>query len=44
MIYEERDYQSDWWDAFHGEGRHEGKDYKIFVFNVHRRGGKDISN
>lgn len=43
-IYEARDYQRDWWDAFHGVGRHEGKDYKIFVFNVHRRGGKDISN
>lgn len=43
-LYEARDYQEDWWDAFHGEGRHEGKNYKIFVFNIHRRGGKDISN
>lgn len=43
-IYEARDYQQDWWDAFRGEGKHVGKNYKIFVFNVHRRGGKDISN
>lgn len=43
-IYEARDYQQDWWDAFRGEGIHVGKNYKIFVFNIHRRGGKDISN
>lgn len=43
-LYEARDYQQDWWDAFHGEGAHKGKEYKIFVFNIHRRGGKDISN
>lgn len=43
-IYKARDYQDDWWDAFHGEGKHKDKKYKIFVFNIHRRGGKDISN
>ena len=43
-IYEARDYQQDWWDAFRGEGKHEGKKYKVFVFNIHRRGGKDVSN
>lgn len=43
-LYEARGYQEDWWDAFHGEGRHTGKNYQIFVFNVHRRGGKDITN
>lgn len=43
-IYRARDYQQDWWDAFHGTGKHKGKNYKIFVFNIHRRGGKDISN
>jgi phage terminase large subunit len=42
-IYEERDYQQDPWDAFHGVGAHAGKNYKIFVFNWHRRGGKDIT-
>lgn len=42
--YTARYYQEDWWDALHGEGRHVGKNYNVFVFNVHRRGGKDISN
>lgn len=41
--YEARDYQEDFWDAFHGEGVHEGKDYIIFILNWHRRGGKDIT-
>lgn len=42
-IYESRSYQDDSWDAFHGEGKHKGKDYKIFVFNWHRRAGKDMT-
>lgn len=41
--YESRDYQDDFWDAFHGEGAHEGKNYKIFVLNWHRRAGKDLT-
>lgn len=43
-LYDARSYQDDWWDALHDEGIHKGKHYQIFVFNVHRRGGKDISN
>jgi hypothetical protein len=42
-IYEARDYQEDAWDAFHGEGRHVGRNYNIFVFNWHRRAGKDMT-
>lgn len=42
-IYQERDYQRDFWDAFHGEGAYVGKDYKIFVLNWHRRAGKDMT-
>lgn len=42
-IYQERDYQRDAWDAFHSEGAHAGKDYKVFVFNWHRRAGKDLT-
>lgn len=42
-IYEARDYQQDFWDAFHGEGAHEGKEYNIFVLNWHRRAGKDMT-
>jgi phage terminase large subunit len=42
-IYRARDYQQDFWDAFHGEGAHIGKDYNIFVLNWHRRAGKDMT-
>lgn len=42
-LYEERDYQQDPWDAFHGVGKHAGKNYRIFVFNWHRRAGKDMT-
>lgn len=42
-LYESRDYQEDFWDAFHGEGAHEGKEYDIFVLNWHRRAGKDMT-
>lgn len=42
-IYEARDYQQDFWDAFRGEGIHEGKNYNIFVLNWHRRAGKDMT-
>lgn len=42
-IYEARDYQQDPWDAFHGVGIHAGKNYRIFVFNWHRRAGKDMT-
>lgn len=42
-LYESRDYQDDFWDAFHGEGIHEGKNYKIFALNWHRRAGKDMT-
>lgn len=43
-IYEARDYQQDFWDAFHGEGIHKGKNYKIFVKVWHRRAGKDMTD
>lgn len=43
-LYNARDYQRDFWDAFHGRGKHEGKEYKIFVKTWHRRGGKDITD
>lgn len=43
-MYEARDYQDDFWDAFHGEGKHKGKNYKIFVKVWHRRGGKDMTD
>jgi hypothetical protein len=43
-IYESRPYQDDFWDAFHGEGAHEGKQYKIFVKVWHRRAGKDMTD
>lgn len=43
-IYEARDYQEDFWDAFHGEGKYEGKDFKIFVKVWHRRAGKDLTD
>lgn len=43
-IYEARSYQQDFWDAFHGEGKHKGKNYKIFVKNWHRRAGKDLTD
>jgi phage terminase large subunit len=42
-LYEARDYQQDFWDAWYGIGAHEGKDYDIFVLNWHRRGGKDMT-
>lgn len=42
-IYQARDYQQDFWAAFHGEGRHKGKNYNIFVLNWHRRAGKDMT-
>lgn len=42
-LYQPRDYQDDFWDAFHGEGIHKGKDYKIFILNWHRRAGKDMT-
>jgi len=43
-IYEPRDYQMDFWDAFHGVGKHAGKEYKIFVKVWHRRAGKDMTD
>lgn len=43
-LYAKRDYQQDSWDAFHGVGAHKGKNYRIFVFNWHRRAGKDMTN
>ncbi len=43
-LYEEREYQHDAWDALHGEGRHKDKHYNVFVFNWHRRAGKDMTN
>lgn len=43
-IYKARDYQQDFWDAFHSTGEHEGKNYKIFVKNWHRRAGKDMTD
>lgn len=43
-MYQARDYQQDFWDAFHGEGIHKGKEYKIFVKVWHRRGGKDMTD
>lgn len=43
-MYEARDYQDDFWDAFHGEGKHKGKNYKVFVKVWHRRGGKDMTD
>lgn len=43
-IYEARDYQEDFWDAFHGTGVHTGKEYRIFVKVWHRRGGKDMTD
>lgn len=42
--YVPRDYQMDFWDAFHGEGKHKGKEYKIFVKVWHRRAGKDLTD
>lgn len=42
-IYKPRDYQMDFWDAFHDIGRHKGKAYQIFVLNWHRRCGKDMT-
>ena len=43
-IYKRREYQKDAWDAFHGVGAHKDKNYRIFVFNWHRRAGKDMTN
>jgi len=43
-IYRARDYQQDFWDAFHGEGAHKGKRYRIFVKVWHRRAGKDMTD
>lgn len=43
-IYEARDYQRDFWDAFHSVGQHVGKHYKIFVKVWHRRAGKDMTD
>lgn len=43
-IYRARDYQLDFWDAFHGEGIHTGRKYRIFVKVWHRRGGKDMTD
>jgi phage terminase large subunit len=42
-IYNARDYQQDFWDAYHGEGKHVDKEYDIFVLNWHRRAGKDMT-
>lgn len=42
-MYRARGYQKDFWDAFHGEGAHKGKHYKMFVLIWHRRGGKDMT-
>src|SRR5882762_10031963 len=36
-IYEARDYQEEFWDAFHSD------DYDIFILNWHRRAGKDMT-
>jgi phage terminase large subunit len=43
-IYKARDYQLDFWDAYHGVGAHQGKNYRIFVKVWHRRGGKDMTD
>jgi phage terminase large subunit len=43
-LYQARDYQLDFWDAFHGTGRHVGKQYRIFVKVWHRRAGKDMTD
>jgi hypothetical protein len=43
-IYRPRDYQQDFWDAFHGSGAHAGRNYRIFVKVWHRRGGKDMTH
>jgi phage terminase large subunit len=43
-IYQARDYQMDFWDAFHSVGKHAGKKYKIFVKVWHRRAGKDMTD
>ncbi len=43
-IYRARDYQRDFWRAYHGTGAHQGKDYRIFVKVWHRRGGKDMTD
>lgn len=43
-LYETRDYQQDFWDAFHGEGEYKGKRFKVFVKNWHRRAGKDLTD
>lgn len=43
-IYRARNYQKDFWDAFHGTGAHYGRKYKIFVKVWHRRGGKDMTD
>lgn len=43
-IYESRDYQQDFWDAFHGEGKYKGKSFKVFVKVWHRRAGKDLTD
>jgi len=42
-IYKAREYQDDAWEAFHGVGAHKNKNYRIFVFNWHRRAGKDMT-
>jgi phage terminase large subunit len=42
--YSSRDYQDDFWDAWHGEGVHAGKEYLIYVKVWHRRGGKDVTD
>lgn len=42
--YKTRDYQKDFWDAFHNRGVHKDKNYKVFVKVWHRRGGKDITD
>lgn len=43
-IYRARDYQLDFWDAFHSTGIHAGKHYRIFVKVWHRRAGKDMTD
>lgn len=43
-IYNPRDYQLDFWDALHGTGRHQGRQYTIYVKVWHRRGGKDVTD
>jgi phage terminase large subunit len=42
--YTARPYQYDFWDAFHGVGKHADRKYRIFVKVWHRRAGKDMTD